>query len=157
MSNRSDRDYERGRRAADVVRAAGGTAMAAAVAHIEATFSRQHNHNSLKLRVEQAIKFGAEHPETRARYGARARLLLGGSIDVAIARVERWHRDEQRAHMLLAACRFGRPSAGGSLSLTVLGELRLLLRLLRIKHVPFQPLCRKAADWRPHVFLVTEA
>jgi len=53
-------------------------------------------------------------------------LLRGKSLDVAIVLADRWWRAERKAFQI--ACVFGR---GNSLSLDVLAELRLILRLMR--------------------------
>jgi hypothetical protein len=66
----------------------------------------------------------------RARFGARAELLSGRSLEAAIAIVERWWRDERKAFQIASA--FG---CATRLSLEVLSELRLILRLLRFKRM----------------------
>lgn len=82
--------------------------------------------NALKLRVERLVRLGPRHPALRARYGARAEWLRGRSLDAAIVLVERARREERKAFQIAAA--LGR---GSRLSLEVLSELRLILRLLR--------------------------
>ena len=64
----------------------------------------------------------------RARFGARGAMLYGRDLDAAIITVERWWRDERAAFAI--ACAFG---CGSRLSLDVLSELRLILRLVRFK------------------------
>jgi len=147
---RKNRDMERGRRAANAVRAGGGDAMAAALAQIGATFDETAVINGRKLRVERFIALGTGHSAVRARFGARARMIYeavivwranndllarmagmppsGSDITLAIAinLVERWYRNERKAFQVAAA--FG---AGIPLSLEVLTELRLILRLIR--------------------------
>ena len=66
----------------------------------------------------------------RARFGARAAMLAGRSLDAAIAIVERWWRDERKAFQIASALGYG-----NRLSLEVLCELRLILRLLRFKRM----------------------
>lgn len=126
----------RGQRAADAVKAAGGSAMDAALARIDATFSEAAIHNGLKLRVESFIKLGAGHRAVKARYGARALDLWRRrvSLDHAIVLVEQSYKAERKAFQVASA--FG---GGGRLSLEVLAELRLILRLIRAN-----------ADYRNH-------
>ena len=57
-------------------------------------------------------------------------MLTGRDLNAAIAAVERWLRDERKAFQI--ACAFG---GGTRLSLEVLCELRLILRLLRRKRM----------------------
>jgi hypothetical protein len=99
--------------------------MAVALAHIGAAFDEAAVINGFKLRVERVIALGPEHPAVRARYGARAAMLADLRLDEAIARVERWRRDERKAFQIASV--FG---AGPRLSLEVLRELRLVLRLM---------------------------
>ena len=86
--------------------------------------------NAFKLRVERLIRLGPQHPAVRARFGGRAELLFGRSLDAAIAAVERWWRDERKAFAIASAL-----GCGSRLSLEILRELRLILRLLRLKKV----------------------
>ena len=64
----------------------------------------------------------------RARFGARAALLRGRSLDATIVTVERWWRAERKAFQIASAL-----GGGTRLSLEVLRELRLILRWMRIK------------------------
>jgi hypothetical protein len=129
---RRERDRERARRAGEAARIEPGPAtspaMAAALAQIAVAFDAAAAINSFKMRVERLIRLGPNHPVTRARYGARAAMLYGRDLDAAIVTVERWWRNERAAFAI--ACAFGR---GSRLSLDVLSELRLVLRLLRFK------------------------
>jgi hypothetical protein len=70
----------------------------------------------------------------RARFGARTALLSGRSLDAAIAVTERCWRDERKAFQIASALGYG-----NRLSLEVLRELRLILRLMRYRkmHVEF--------------------
>jgi len=126
LNPRRNRDMERGRRAAAQVRASGGSAMAAAVAQIGDTFNQAAVVNAFKLRVERWLVLGADHPAVRARFGRRAGMLRNDNLDGAIIVVEHWYRTERKAFQIASA--FGR---GNSLSLEVLRELRLILRLIR--------------------------
>ena len=126
LAARRDRDIQRGRRAQQRALQAGAAAEDAAIAAIRTTFDRQHEINALKLTVEWAIKRGTGDPLVRARYRNRAKDLHLCNIDKSIVRVERWFREERKAQQ--AAMALGR---GTRLSLEVLAELRLLLRMIR--------------------------
>jgi ATP phosphoribosyltransferase regulatory subunit HisZ len=104
--------------------------MQAALAQIGAAFDEAAIVNGFKLRVERLMRLGPQHAAMRARFGARAALLSGRSLDAAIAAVERWRRDERKAFQIASA--LGR---GSGLSLEVLAELRLMLRLMRFKRM----------------------
>jgi hypothetical protein len=123
---RAERDLNRGRLAAARAREAGASAMEAAMAQIDATFGEAAIVNSLKMRVERFIGMGTGHPAVHARFGARAAMLRHYNIDQAILVVERWYADERRAVAIASA--FG---GGSTLSLNVLAEIRLILRLIR--------------------------
>jgi hypothetical protein len=123
-------DLERTRRAGAAARARGGSAMDAALAEIGAAFDRAAVANAFKLRVEEMWRRGPQHPAARARFCARAELLRGKSLDAAIVLTERWWRAERQAFQIASV--FGR---GNSLSLDVLAELRLILRLMRWKRM----------------------
>ena len=56
--------------------------------------------------------------------------LMQPEIDAAIAAVERWWRDERKAFQIASALGYG-----NRLSLEVLSELRLMLRLMRYKNM----------------------
>ncbi len=138
---RGERDRDRVRRAAAAAQA--GSAMAAALAQIDAAFDEAAAINAFKLRVEGQLRRGPSHPAVRGRYAARAELLQGRSLDAAIARVERWWRDERRAFLIARA--LGR---GVRLPLDVLHELRLILRLMRLKrmHAQFPAIVAAVCD-----------
>jgi len=132
---RETRDLSRAHRAAEATRNTtnGETArpsLADALAAIEAAFDQAAVVNDLKIAVERHICRGPQHAAVRARFAARAALLHGRGLDIAIVTVERWRRDEQRAFAIASA--FGR---GSRLPLQVLDELRLLLRWLRFKRL----------------------
>jgi len=126
LAARRDRDIQRGRRAQQAALAAGASAMDAAVAAVRTAFDRQHEINALKLTVEWAINRGTGDPLVRARYRQRAKDLHLCNLDKSIVRVERWFREERKAQQTAMA--FG---GGSRLSLEVLAELRLLLRIIR--------------------------
>lgn len=130
---RSQFDLERARRASAAARAQGMTAMDAALVQIHAAFDEAASVNAFKLRVERLLRLGPHHPAVRARFGARAELLMGRSLDAAIAIVECWWRDERKAFQIASA--LGR---GSRLSLEALRELRLILRLMRFKRMQAQ-------------------
>ena len=127
---RRERDRERARRVAAAIRALGGSAMDAALAEIGAAFDEAAVVNGFKLRVERFLRLGPGHPALRARFGTRAALLRGRSLDAACATVERWWRDERKAFALASAL-----GGGTRLPLDVLSELRLILRLMRFKRM----------------------
>ena len=107
--------------------------MEAALIQIDAAFGEAAIVNALKLRVERFLQLGPRHPAVRARFGARAAMLTGRSLVTAIVLVERCWRDERQAFAIASA--FGR---GSRLSLDVLSELRLVLRLMRRQHLHAQ-------------------
>jgi hypothetical protein len=127
---REERDRERARRAAAVVRAKGQSALDVALTEIGAAFDQSALINGFKIRVERLIRHGPRHPALRARFGTRAAMLRGRSLDAAIATVERWWRDERKAFQIANAL-----GGGTRLSLEVLRELRLILRLMRFKRM----------------------
>ena len=102
--------------------------MDAALAQIGAAFDHAASVNGFKLKVERFLQLGPHDPAVRARFGARAELLSGLSLDAAVALVERWWRDERKAFQIASA--LGR---GNRLSLNVLCELRLALRFMRFR------------------------
>jgi hypothetical protein len=126
---RTDRDLQRGRRAAARVRAAGGSAVAAAYAHIEATFSPAMHHAAFKDRVAALMMGGAAHPQAWTRYRRLVERYPAANLDTAIALVERMHRAEVEARA--ASVRSWGQSSRPRLTLMVLEEVRLILRMLR--------------------------
>lgn len=127
---RRQRDLERARRAAAFVQAQGRPAIEVATAQIGAAFDAAALVNAFKLRVERSMRLGPQHPAVRARFGARAEVLRHRSLDAAITLAERWWRAERKAFQIASA--LGR---GNRLSLDVLAELRLILRLIRRKRM----------------------
>jgi hypothetical protein len=127
---RRERDLEHIRRAGSVARAQARPAVDVAFAQIEAAFGQAAIVNAFKLRVERWFLLGPRHAAVRARFGTRAQLLRGRRLDEAAALVERWWRDERKAFQIASA--LGR---GNRLSLEVLAELRLMLRLMRFKRM----------------------
>jgi hypothetical protein len=125
---RADRDFERQLAAALTAAAAACSAMDTALAQIETAFDEAAAVNGFKLRVERWLRLGPAHPATRARFGRRASMLAGRNLDAAVAAAERWWRDERKAFQIASALGYG-----NRLSLEVLRELRLTLRLMRYK------------------------
>jgi hypothetical protein len=125
---RADRDGERLRAATFAARAASGSAMDMALAQIETAFGEASAVNGFKLRVERMLRLGPSHPAVRARLGQRAAMLAGRDLDAAVAAVERWWRTERKVFQIASALGYG-----NRLSLEVLSELRLMLRLMRYK------------------------
>jgi hypothetical protein len=89
--------------------------------------------NAFKIRVEHLIRLGPQHPAVRARFGARAALIGGRSLDMAVVIAERWWRDERKAFQIASV--FG---CAPRLSLEILRELRLVLRWMRFKRMAAQ-------------------
>jgi hypothetical protein len=104
--------------------------MDATLAQIGAAFDDASVINVFKMKVERFLRLGPHETAVRARFGARAELLQGHSLDAAVALVERWWRDERKAFQIASA--LGR---GNRLSLEVLAELRLILRIMRFKRM----------------------
>jgi len=127
---RHERDTARMRRAAEAVRVGPKPAMAAALAQISAAFDEAAAIHAFKIKVERLMRLEPDHPALRARFGARTQMLSGRGLDAAVVVVERWWRDERKAFQIASA--FG---CATRLSLEILCELRLILRLMRFKRM----------------------
>jgi hypothetical protein len=127
---RRERDVRRARSVAEPARGERMPAMAAALAQIGAAFDEAATINAFKMRIDRLIRLGPDHPFVRARFGTRAAMVSGRNLDSAIIAVEHWWRDERKAFQIASA--FGRATR---LSLEILSELRLILRLLRFKRM----------------------
>jgi len=127
---RQQRDLERVGRAATAAQTQGQSAMDVALAQIGAMFGEASIINVFKLKVERFLRLDPQDEEVRARFGVRAQLLRGRNLDGAVALVECWWRDERKAFQIASA--LGR---GNRLSLEVLAELRLILRIMRFKQM----------------------
>jgi hypothetical protein len=125
---RPERDLERMRRAAATAQRQSRPAMAVALAQIAAAFGEAAAVNGFKIRIEEFMRRGPHHPAMRARFGARAQMLFGRNLDAANIMAERWWREERKAFQIASAL-----GCGTRLSLEVLRELRLILRLMRRK------------------------
>ena len=148
---RQERDRERARRAAAVLRAKGQSALDVALTEIGAAFDQSAVINDFKIRVERLMRRGPRHPALRARFGARATRLHGRNLDAAIATVERWWRDERKAFQIASAL-----DGGTRLSLEVLRELRLILRLMRFKRMEVAYFESLAALYNPPPAMAAE-
>lgn len=147
---RPDRDLARGRRAAAAVKAAGGDALAQALANIDAAFNESSAHNSLKREVDFLILKGADHIEARIRFRPFARQLAHHSLDGAIAVIERAYRLQRQSHQIASAFGGGSPAALRRLRL-----LHVILRLMRAKKigdVEFRAIVERVSE--PHLRLV---
>ena len=127
---RQERDRERARRAAAVERAKGQSALDVALTEIGVAFDQAAVINDFKIRVERLMRRGPRHPALRARFGVRAARLHGRNLDAAIATVERWWCDERKAFQIASAL-----GGGSRLSLDVLRDMRLVLRLMRFRRM----------------------
>ena len=145
---REQRESERIRTAAHAAGGAAGSAkssaMDVALAQIGAAFDEAAAVFSFKLRVERMLCRGPQHPAVRARFSARAARLRHLSLDGAVAAAERWWRDERKAFQIASALGYG-----NRLSLEVLRELRLILRLLRFKRMHAEFAERSARESPP--------
>ena len=128
-TSRTNRDLQRGRRAAARVRAGGGSALAAAYAHIEATFSPAMHHAAFKDRVAALMVGGAAHAEALTRYRRLVESYPAANLDTAMVLVERMRRAELEARA--ASVRSWGQSSRPRLTLMILDEVRLILRMLR--------------------------
>ncbi len=126
---RIDRDHARGRRAAEAVRARGGSALEAALAAIEATFSPAVQYSTFKRRVAGLMARGAAHPDVRSRYQHLAERYAGADLDTAVVIIERLYRAEIDARD--SATRIWGRCSRPRIALMLLQELRLMLRVVR--------------------------
>jgi hypothetical protein len=104
------------------------SALMAAGAKLDAAFSPALRHARLKNRVAAAIHSGPGDLQVRARYRRFVEQHPVADLDMAIMLIERLRRDELARRAALAnfgCCRRAR------LSLMILDELHLILRLLR--------------------------
>ncbi len=132
-TRRRKRDIDRVCRVSATAPAERTSAMGVALARISVAFDEAAVVSAFKIRVEHLLRLGPHHPAVRARFGARAALLPGRGLDAAIVAAERWWRDERKAFQIASA--FG---CVPRLSLEVLRELRLILRLMRFKRMDDQ-------------------
>lgn len=139
QSLRQQRDRARIDAAGERARARGASALDVAFAKIDAAFGRSAAINNFKIRVELLLQTDIHHPALRARFGARAEMLAGYDLDGAVAALERWWRTETKAFAIASAL-----GGGNRLSLDVLRELRLILRLMRFKRME-EKFCAVAA------------
>ncbi len=130
-SSRQDRHRERLRRAAAAARVGPTPAIAVAPAQIGAAFDEAATLNAFKIRVE---RLGSGRITRRSAPAlARAAMLSGRGLDPAVVVVERWWRDGRKAFQVASAL-----GCATRLSLEVLGELRLILRMMRLKKMHAQ-------------------
>jgi hypothetical protein len=127
---RQERDRQRMFAAMRVAQAGNHSAMDRALMHIGVAFDEAAAVNGFKMRVERFVQLGPQHAATRARFGTRAAMLGGRDLDASLVAAERWWRDERKAFQIASALGFG-----NRLSLEVLRESRLILRLLRFRRM----------------------
>ena len=130
QSLRQQRDRARIDAAGARAKANGASALDVAFAKIDAAFGHAAVIAGFKIRVELLLQTDIHHSALRARFGARAQMLAGYDLDAAVAAVERWWRTETKAFAIASAL-----GGGNRLSLDVLRELRLILRLARFKRM----------------------
>ncbi len=130
---REAREFERIRMAEAAARAASGSALDAALAEYRRGVRRDRG--DFRFQAQ-----GRAHsvPRTGASGGAGAvwrtrRDAVRIAARLAVARAERWWRDERKAFQIASALGYG-----NRLSLDVLRELRVILRLMRYRHMHAQ-------------------
>jgi hypothetical protein len=105
-------------------------AMAAAFAAIDLKFGSGAEQRHRKERIRSLLLLAPGHPAVRARYGGRMSLLHGRTLNGAITAVEAAFQAERKAFQITAGL-----GGGIRLSVEILAELRLILRLMRAKHI----------------------
>lgn len=151
LSLRRQRDRDRINHAGEMARARGASALDIAFAKIDAAFDHSAAINGFKIRVELLLQTDRHHPALRARFGARAGMLAARSLDASVQAVERWWRDEQKAFAIASAL-----GGGTRLSLDVLRELRLILRLMRFRRMEAEFHAIAAALSEPAIAIAAE-
>jgi hypothetical protein len=111
------------------VRASGGSALAATLAHVEATFAAPMRHAVFKDRVASLMACGAGHAEVWTRYRELAERHPVATLGGAIALVERLRVAEIEARQ--SAIRAWGHCSHPRIALMLLDELRLILRMVR--------------------------
>lgn len=101
--------------------------------HAAVVFDRAVATAAFKRSIRRMLREPYSGAALRARYGSRAAMLGDRDLDAATATVERWWRSERKAFAIASA--LGR---GTRLSLEILTELRLVLRLFRHKRMRAQ-------------------
>jgi hypothetical protein len=134
-----------------MARARGASALDIAFAKIDAAFDHSAAINGFKIRVELLLQTDRYYPALRARFGARAGMLAARSLDASVQAVERWWRDEQKAFAIASAL-----GGGTRLSLDVLRELRLILRLMRFRRMEAEFHAIAAALSEPAIAIAAE-
>ena len=151
LSLRRQRDRDRINHAGEMAQARGASALDIAFAKIDAAFDHSAAINGFKIRVELLLQTDRYHPALRARFGARAGMLAARSLDASVQAVERWWRDEQKAFAIASAL-----GGGTRLSLYVLRELRLILRLMRFRRMEAEFHAIAAALSEPAIAIAAE-
>lgn len=157
---RKDRLINLAGSAADQARAAGETALEAAIAAIDAGFGDAYVHNDLKRRVEINLRRGANDIDVRIRYGLLVdRLLPSDCLATALLQVRRAvmiEREAGRRHLRQR----GFTEPGARATRQRLAEAHLILRWLRAKGLaPIWPqvlesLSEDPAIRRPALFVI---
>lgn len=124
---RPDRDLARGRRAADAVKAAGGSALDCWNANLDARFGSASVHNRVKRNVDLVLRKGPNSIEARF-YRRLALLLQDADLDEAIRRMSAYQSARQRIARIAHV-----PNVPG---LEQIRSAMIMLRLLRFRRMP---------------------
>jgi hypothetical protein len=119
-----------GRRDAEAVHRAGGSALDAALAHVAGTFSPAGRIQDFKARVAAIIAMGQDHPEVETRYASvMANLRRGITASEMYYWIDKaWRADrEARSRTVATWGHTSRPR----ITAEILAELCLILRLMR--------------------------
>lgn len=104
-------------------------ALQRALDSIEREFSAAAEIDDFKNHVRSLIHDGTGNPALRARYGIRLQDLLGYTIDAACFTVDRWYREHLEELKRWRDVPYAPQPP--RLTLEILRELRLILRLIR--------------------------
>jgi hypothetical protein len=152
MTLTQDRDLCRGRAAAALVRAAGGSAMEAASAAISAVFGPGLDHRLLKQRVRSIMRRGLDNREIMARYAVYIGMFPSPPCDVsdlngfpvlaapraAYIKIALWLVGMERSferHQIAVSKHVHGVNRRPRISIMLLDELALILRWMRRRRV----------------------
>lgn len=155
LSINRQRDLERGRLAAQRCRGAGGSAIYAALAAIDATFAPAMRHGIIKDAARWLRDLPPGHPELALRYRNLAGRYPAISLVSAIITVERMFEQDRTARAV--AMRTWGSCSKPRVEQQRLTELRLILRWLRRYRPHAFPLVRDVASGRAEQVVIVEA